>query len=363
MTSADKKLDRLYPALSARERGILTLVDCKEGRPQDHQLRRTAPEGQAFEFNHLIGLMHAASGDLVHLILIQREMIAQTELRLAWLTSLRIYAIECSRVRGHLTFDTRQPITRSAYDKRVQASRAKWIPVRECAEIVGERHNWTDDDLVEHDGERYPNDEAWKWLMREKASQLRSLVDDGTLIARGKGTRLKIACGSFYDWLGEPVPVLPDWGIDVEVFADDRADEAKGLTDRRTDVLDLIDRLAVRSALPFDLERPLRQEPPAEGIFDEELLRTLAVSIRAEVNSHWQQLLTFELVIDEMIAEFDGEDVLQPDVREVLGEARATLIELHERAQRYTGPFDLPAEADDEVLASVRRIVEREVRG
>jgi len=361
MTS-DKRLDRLLPALTATERAILTLVDYKEGRPQDHRLRHTAPEDQAFEFNHLIGLIHAASGDLAHLILIHREKIAQTDLRLAWLTSLRVYGLECARARSHLIFDVKEPITQSAYDQRVQQGRAEWIPVRECAEIVAERHGWTDGDLVEHDGERYPNDKAWERVVYEKAAQLRSLVDDGTLAGLGKGTRLKIACGSFYYWLGEPVPVLPDWGIDVEVFADDRADEADGLTKRRTDVLDLIDRLAVRSELPFDLERPLRLEPPVEGVFDEELLRSLAVSIRAEVKGHWLQLLAYEVVIEGMREEFAGEDILQPDVREVFDEAKATLIELHERVQHYTGPFDLPAEPDDEALASVRRIVEREVR-
>jgi hypothetical protein len=64
-----------------------------------------------------------------------------------------------------------------------------------------------------------------------------------------------------------------------------------------------------------------------------------------------------------MTAEFAGEDVLRPDVREVFDETKATLLELHERIQRYTGPFDLPTEPDEETLASVRRIVEREVRG
>jgi hypothetical protein len=362
MTNTDKRLDRLYPALSARERGILTLVDCKEGRKQDHQLRYTAPESQAFEFNHLIGLMHAAGGDLAHLILIHREKIAQTDLRLAWLTSLCIYGLECSRVRSHLLFDVREPITQSVYDQRVQEIRAELVPVRECAQILAERHDWNHGDLVEHDGERHPTQKAWKRVMREKAAQLRSVVEDGTLVGRGKGNRLKITCGSFYDWLGDPVPVLPDWGIDVEVFADDQVDEAQGLTKRRTDVLDLMDRLAVRSELPFDLERPL-PEPPAEGVFDDELLRGLAVSIRAEVKCHWLQRLTFELVIDEMTEEFAGEDILQPDVREVFDEAKAKLIELHERAQHYTGPFDLPAEPDDETLASIRRIVARQVRG
>ena len=356
MTSADKRLDRLYPSLSAKERGILTLVDCKEGREQDHQLRRTAPEDQAFEFNHLIGLMHAASGDLVHLILIAREKIAQTELKLAWLTSLRIYGLECSRVRSHLIFDVKEPITQSVYDQRVQESRAELIPVAECAEMLVKRH-------LKGDGDHDSSDQAWRQVKQEKAAQLRSLVDDGTLTGRGKGPRLKITCGSFYDWLGEPVPVVSDWGIDVEVYPDDRADEAVGLAKRWVNALDLMDRLAVVDELPLDLERPARSEPAKEGIFGEELLRTLAVSIRAEVICHWALLLACELIVGEMTAEFAGEDVLQPEAREVLDEARATLIELHGRAQRYSGAFDLPAEPDEETLASVRRIVAREVHG
>lgn len=274
---------------------------------------------------------------------------------------MRTYALECARVRMHLAFDLREPITQSAYDQLKLASRAELIPVRECAQLLAERNDWTEGDLVECDGERLPNDTACERIIRSTMARLRSLVDEGTLIGRGKGARLKITSGSFYDWLGEPVPVASNWGSDFEIYGDDQTEEATGLTKRRVDVLELVDRLAAQSELPFYLEHPDSTDAPAEGMVGEEVQRVLALRIRSEVQEHWIQFLTCEHAIDEMTEEFGGEDVLLPDVREVFNDAKAALLGLHERIQRFSGPFELPDEPDTEMLAFIKRMVDREV--
>jgi hypothetical protein len=48
--------------------------------------------------------------------------------------------------------------------------------------------------------------------------------------------------------------------------------------------------------------------------------------------------------------------MLKPDIRERLESSLVSLRDLHERVQRYTGPFDLP-EPEDEVRRMVERIV------
>ena len=70
MSGADKRLDRLLPELSAKQRAILTLRDFKARKDQDRWLLHTAPDRQATELNRLIGLMNAANGDLAHVIVI-----------------------------------------------------------------------------------------------------------------------------------------------------------------------------------------------------------------------------------------------------------------------------------------------------
>ncbi len=65
--------------------------------------------------------------------------------------------------------------------------------------------------------------------------------------------------------------------------------------------------------------------------------------------------------VASMTEEFEGEDVLHPRVRAHFDEAKAMLVELHEKLQKYTGPFELP-EPDEELRAIVQHIVDNEVR-
>ena len=60
-----------------------------------------------------------------------------------------------------------------------------------------------------------------------------------------------------------------------------------------------------------------------------------------------------------MAEEFDGEDPLLPDLRQMVEFTRAGLTDLHEEAQRYTGPFDLIT-CTEAHLKFVRRLVERD---
>ncbi len=359
--SAEQRLDRLLPALSAKERAILMLRGFKADKEQDRQLLNTAPDRQATELNRLIGMMNAANGGLAHVIVIIGERVKQDELRLQWLSWARICALEMWAIGSRFHVSSREPITESEYRLREAQAREELIPVVECATILTEDHqDWADEDCeIDEQGDRAPTDKAWYRMRAARVRELRALVADGTLVGKGKGSRLKIACGSFYDWKGEPVPVVPDLGIAFDVRPDDRAREVARERDDHAFIRELLDRGACKFDLPLDMESPLAVEQPVTG-FGLEMARIVAVSLRDGVRENWRELRAIEEQVELITEEFDGEDVLHAKVRENFEEAKAGLVELHEQVQEYTGPFELP-DPDDDLRAMVQRIVDNEV--
>jgi hypothetical protein len=226
--------------------------------------------------------------------------------------------------------------------------------------IAEEFHHYDEADYeTDEEGDRVVTDEAWYRVRDQKTAELRALCAAGTLVSAGKGKRLKVESGSFYDWLGEEVPVAPDFGVDFQVLPDHRkADVDRKLKDHAF-IRKLLDRGACNFDLPLDMEAPLPAEPPSN--FGLDMARILAVAIRANLRENWRELRAIKERVAAITEEFDGEDVLHPRVRTNLDKAKATMIDLHENVQKYTGPFDLP-EPDEELRATVENIVEHEVR-
>lgn len=361
MSATDRRLDRLLPALTARERAILMLRDFKAEKPQDRQLLNTAPDAQTPALNRFVGLMNAANGDLAHLIVIIRERARGDMLRLAWLQWARRCALEMWAIRAHFNTSAREAITESEYRKREAEDARELLPIEECATTLAEEHHvWDDADCeTGEDGERCATDEAWYRVRDEKVAELRKLVADGTLTGKGKGKRMKIACGSFYGWLGQPVPVVPELGMGFDVRPDEREREVARARADHAFIREVLNRGACMLELPLDMESPLDVEPPSG--FNPELARLVAVTIRAGVRENWQELRAIDEQIEAITEEYAGEDVLHARVRGNLDEAKAMLLELHEELQEYTGPFDLP-EPDEELRATIQRIVDNEVK-
>jgi len=61
----------------------------------------------------------------------------------------------------------------------------------------------------------------------------------------------------------------------------------------------------------------------------DEAMAALREQLREGVPWCWQEVRAVETVLDEVAAEFDGEDPLLPPVREVLDKTRSDLAELH----------------------------------
>jgi hypothetical protein len=348
--------------LTPKERGIMTLRDFKAGKGQDRNLLRVAPDKQTDEINRYIGMMNAANGDLSNIILVIRERVRQEELRYYWLESMRINAIEMWAVRAAFAMSAREPITESAYREREAEERKELIPIDECAMLYTEYHHaWDDADYEpDDDGNQQPTDEAWYRVRDAKLAEMRDAVAAGTLTASGKGKRMKIACGSFFDWIGVPVAVPPDLGIEYDVRPDERWREVERELKDQAFMKKVLDRGACKFDLPLDLKSPLVLERDVAG-FDEETARVCAMQLRAGIQENWRELRAIEVKLDVITEEFDGEDVLHPLVRERFDDAKGMLTELHEEVQAYIGAFDLP-EPDEDLDAMVQRIVDRETR-
>jgi len=91
--SAEQRLDRLYPALSAKERGLLVLQAYKAGEKPDRLIYGTTPSAQAAEFNRYIRLMNACNVELATVLMVIREQVAKTDLKRAWQWTLRLWGM------------------------------------------------------------------------------------------------------------------------------------------------------------------------------------------------------------------------------------------------------------------------------
>jgi hypothetical protein len=88
--SIDGRLDKLTPALTAKERAILILRACKEGVPEDPLIRSQMPPGQALEFNRYIGLMNGVNIFLTFYTGVLDQALALLDARHGWLLTLHL---------------------------------------------------------------------------------------------------------------------------------------------------------------------------------------------------------------------------------------------------------------------------------
>ncbi len=228
-SNSDRRLDRLYPALSAKERALLALRRWKEGQDPDRRLVDSVPIAQAAAYNRYIGMIRAAGGDLSQYIAIVHGLIGQLDLRYAWLTTLLLWYRNIEDLKPHLCD------RRSAAVRRV-LSRA---PLRVFEESEGLRH------------------------------------DDA--------------------------------------------------------------------------------QPSIDG-----LGRVLIDSILERANSRWQELQAVEIVLAELSAELDGEDLLHAEVRELWADGKRTLEELVEGMARF-GVTVACDEPPADLVARLREIARREI--
>jgi len=367
MSDTERRLDKLYPALTARERALLALQALKEHRDEDRQVRRTMPQQQAGEFNHYIFLMNSANCELGLFVAFLNAQVELLDTRLAWLATLKLWAQSNAGLAGYINMHTKEPITQHEHEQRTRDARAEMVPPSELAEILVDGYDgWTDDDFEvdEETGERtWEKDSAWDRVQREKEREIARLVKEGVLAGKGRGKRLLANVGSFYDWLGETVPVFPDWGSGYEVLPDDQADHVEWERIARNHARECCLRaphdiiLPEPASLMARIRERFSEHTKVSSPGGDDIAAALLTRLIEGIQEHHRWLRAIDLVVAEVASEFGGEDPLVPDLRDTLDKTRHRLEDVRREVQGYVGEIEMPDPGEDE-LEMVRGVLE-----
>ena len=329
----------MYEALGARERALLVLQAFKEGEREDPDIRATLPWEQAQAFNEYISLMNAVNCGLGTFLAYLDALIDQLNLRLGWLQTIDLCSMTVFSLAAYIAMYTKEAITESDYAKAEQKEREEMLPAAELAELLAER------ELGEDAPEEGPE---WEAALKRKTKEIKQLVEKGVLVGRPKGKRVLINNGSFSDWLGEPVPVFPDWCRAYEVFPDSEAKKVRFLRDEHSLVQQT---LAERLHVPrLDLPFTQAQEP-------DRITGALLETLRHGIVRRHSELRAAEIVIAEVGEKFGIDDPLVPVNRRTLDMAKETLEDVRTGLQRYAGEIELP-EPDEDDIAMMRKLLD-----
>lgn len=356
MSTAGGRLDKLYPALTAKERALLVLRAWKRDEEEDRRIRLTMPSAQINEFNLYIDLLNGACEltPYVHAIGIT---IDQMGLRYGWLLTLDLWAIHAFKLADYIWSETKEPITESEYRRRQEAARAEMVPATEFAELLAEEHEgWAVADLKERDdgGEPTVTTAAWKRVRKEKERELAALVGEGVLKGDGKGRRLLINAGSFYGRRGEKAPVWPDWGLEFDIVPDTKAKEVDRRRRSRESAREALMQGPSFAAL---LRRGSAGNSGGRDGVESKVGRLVAIHeerLHEGASVCWRGLIAAEKVVEEMVEQFSGEDPLKPATRQALQDARVQLDELVEQLKARLGSIEL-GEPPAELVNKLRR--------
>jgi hypothetical protein len=346
--SIDSRLTKLTPALTARERGVLLLKALKGELEEDPAWRSTMPRDQYADFNHYIALMNTANISVAHVVTFVEEEAEKAELVLCWLMSLRLWEVNLAAIEFEASLLAREPVTESEHKRLLKKAADEYLSVSEAGERLAETARaWSDDDLEDLPGlqERFVKDDAWRRLCREGADEVRAAVAAGEVEARGRGSSLRVRQGSLDAWLGRPLRPYPEWAGGYEVRPDSEADLVE--QDRQT--------LGHLRRTTTDLTFA---EVEGERFGLSTMIEGLEKRLRNVLPLRWRDARTAEVVLDQIAAEFGGEDPLKPATREALEAAKATLRGCADYFKRL-GPEVELREPTEEDLALGQELLEK----
>jgi hypothetical protein len=163
-------------------------------------------------------------------------------------------------------------------------------------------------------------------------------VKAGELEGRGRGQALRIRRGSFDAWLGRTGSPRPGWADRYEVWPD--VEQPRVDADRRT--LALLREVLTETPLLRLLAPASVGEPPTlEGLAD-----ALQQSLSRSVVTGWQEVRAMELVVDDVAAEFGGEDALKPYFRGDLDASKRMLSQMARELSLLGSHVELPEPTD-----------------
>lgn len=338
------RMKKLYPGLTALERALLVLKAWKQSIDEDPQLRHAMPAYQVREFNRYVDLMNGANTYLGPFIILVKALTEQTSIRFGWLCTIRLWTADSLSIAHAAFMAAREPINESDYKARLDEARNESVPIEEFAQYLAEREITAD-----------ATDRQWQQAVANKAAMIEEAVNSGAVAAHTRSRRILVLAGSFYEWLGEPLPVYPDWGFAYDVRLD--GEDITPLKKRFDGLREALLRSHAGIGLP-----PEFRAKKLEGMarFGDEATRLLEESIRDGFAARWCELSAIETVVAEVQEEFAGEDPLLPELRSSLDAIKATLEELRERIATFGIEVDPPGQ-DPELDQHVRRLVHRDV--
>jgi hypothetical protein len=92
-TNSDRRLGRLYGALTPQERAVLVLRAWKEGREPARQLLTSSTLEEAYQYNRLLDLLRAASEELTQYLNYLHLLVGQEELRSSWFQTALLWGL------------------------------------------------------------------------------------------------------------------------------------------------------------------------------------------------------------------------------------------------------------------------------
>jgi hypothetical protein len=152
--TASTRMDKLFSALTAKERGLLVLRAWKAGDgEEDRQVRSTMPDSQIAEFNELIEIMNGVNERLGPYILLLRATVEKLGLIVGWLATLDLWGDQAFELGSFIFRLVPEPITESDYQrlkKRRAKPRPEWglrfepLPDSQAAEVKRAREERAD---------------------------------------------------------------------------------------------------------------------------------------------------------------------------------------------------------------------------
>jgi hypothetical protein len=127
--TASTRTDRLFSALTAKERAQVVLRAWKDGGEEDRQVRSTTPNSQVAEFNRLIEVMNGVNQRLGPYLLLLRANVEKLGLIDGWLATIDLWGNQVVELGSFIFRLVPEPITESdcqRLTKRRRQPRPEW---------------------------------------------------------------------------------------------------------------------------------------------------------------------------------------------------------------------------------------------
>lgn len=359
MRGSNRQLARLYADLTAKERALAVLKAWKSDEQPDAAIVSTMPPAQVADYNRYLDVL-LATIDLEPDIMLLQQFVVELELRYEQLLFVRLRAVEVGVLGAYIIEHIREPVTATAFAERRATLRSELVPAAEFAELLAERlvSEQAEQDVTFDGARPRPVSRAQRWrrLVADDRRELEKLVATGTLRGVRQGRRVVIEAGSFYDWLGEKMPVFSEGCTDYDVRPDADAARVAQQQQALRDVRQILAMAPRPSLVPVGIDRASADDAAADA--EPDWVQTLATTIRDGVQTRWAELRLIEIIVDEIAhLQFDGEDPLWPARRSRLDDCRRRLAALRAGVQSDVGDFELPEPGPQDIEA-FRRIVQ-----